>query len=210
MPFMQIYNAAAHQNINGIPIRLRSLIYSYCDLEVLINTITKISKEEREFVMSQQHIAEHQNRPNRCFNLEINDQMQITFKEIKFCCDICTHSELTLVSLNEKNICWIVDSLLEQLQNKQLSIIVVVSCLLQPDNIRQLFQTQRILNITNITYKFVETHEIIKNSNYNIFFQIMPFLDISQQVTLDLINAPDFNISEEHSYCLRQCRKLVV
>ena len=72
-----------------IPFGVRCVIYSFLDLMSLLNTITKLSKIEREKITTQEVIDQP-----RCLRIYIKQGKMIQFPQLEYCTKLATKFEL--------------------------------------------------------------------------------------------------------------------
>lgn len=124
-----------------MPLGVRSIVYSYLDILILINKISKLSKKDRDMLQTSENLTQR-----RCLVLTVDDCIKIKPKQLTFCAKLASEFELRIVSLKEQNYVYIVETLLEKIleSGKPLSLVMHIWDTVKCDYVRSLFEESSI------------------------------------------------------------------
>lgn len=101
---------------------------------------------------------------------------------MKFCCALATHCQIDIVSLQDKNIVFIVDAILNRLRDKHTVFNILVTDQVPVENYKAVFSSHRSNPFTEVNYKFQERN---LRTNYMHFLSLASALEFSKTITLD-------------------------
>ena len=71
-----------------------------------------------------------------------------------------------------------------------MTLSIQVSSLVQSKLLKETFDRfGGEMNISNVVYKIQNRHDVICDSNYRLLFKMISFLDVSEEVTINLEEA---------------------
>ena len=78
---------------------LRTMIYSYCDLLFLLNTVTKLSKEERQKLPESELLNQ-----KRCLKIYIKAGIVMLYPQLEYASRLATCFELQVEKMEEQDV----------------------------------------------------------------------------------------------------------
>lgn len=91
-------------------------------------------------------------------------------------------AQINIESLQSKNIVFILDTILNRLRDKHITINILISEQIPADNFKAVFSSHRYRQNTTVAYKFVDKNF---KDNYLRFLLLASSLEFSQSITLD-------------------------
>lgn len=183
-----------------LPLGVRTIIYSYLDILVLINKISKLCKKEREILQTSENLTQ-----KRCLVLTVDDCITIKPKQLSFCAKIATEFELRIVSLKEQNYVYIVETLLEKIidSGKPLSLVMHIWDTVKFEYVRSLFEE------STLTFRSIKYQMMTNDGNHQRILQrYFQSLDKSSDIILDgnqYFFRVDFGLFPQ----MQNCRSLI-